>query len=488
MPGICGGYCFTGTLGFRFSIAGDESLMAGLVSFSIIALAALALLALAAPIIRRYPPIGIGLIFLVLITVWDIPNPPPVISLSGLTAYPADVIAVVLLVVAILEVSQLRENLRGWLVPWVFFGVLIAVSLLRGVADFGLATAVNSARTDLHFFCVMTWVFAVGPDRLKLRAASLVLGWVLVLVAAYHGVTHGFGGVMSATAIAGADFLQTGRVLYAGQAAALLLCAGTVLLSPSDSARVRPQFAAVSSAVFLGVVVIAQHRSVWSAGALGMILVLIWSGRRLARTRVLTSLIIGAWLGLFLWSTGIIGHSDSGLFESAFDTRTYDWRTGSWQALISEAIAKGPEVVVGGEPFGTRYLRQVGSDRWTDLSAHNWYVTTFLGLGILGLIMLAGMLIAALVKSRSNSAATTFVIAAVAAYGWAYSLDWYLTPWLGAAMVASLGGLGRADHAVSDTSNNGPINAVSVAGGGGINTVKSRTSMVAIRPREGVGL
>lgn len=458
--------------------------MAELIALSVVALAALVFLALVAPIVRRYPPVGIGLIGLVLVTVWDVPNPPPIITLSGLSTYPADVISVVLLVVAILEASQLQENMRGWLVPWVSFGVLIAVSLLRGVADFGLAAAVNDARTFLHFFFAMTWVLAVRPDRLKLKAVSLVLGWVLVLVAVYHGVRYGIGGVTSSTPIGG-DFLQTGRVLYAGQAAALLFCAATVLLSPSGSAKVRPQFAAVSSVVFLGVVVIAQHRSVWSAGALGMIMVLIWPGLRQARKRVFSLLIVGAWLGLFVWFSGILGSSDSGLFGSALDKGTYEWRTSSWQALISQAIAKGPEAVVGGEPFGSGYLRQISSGRWTALSAHNWYVTTFLRLGIVGLITLAGMLIAALVKSRSRPAWSTFVLAAVAAYSWAYSFDWYLAPWLGAAMAVSLGdargSFPRVDHAVPGTSSKGPINAVNVARGGGLNTVKSQRGMVPVR-------
>jgi hypothetical protein len=430
--------------------------MAELVYFSILALAALVVFALSVAIVRRYPPVGIGLVSLILVTVWDVPNPPPIFAFSGLTVYPADAIAFVLLVAAILEAPQLKENMRGWLVPWMFFGVLIAVSLLRGVAAFEFGAAVNEARIFLHFFFAMTWVLAVRPDRLKLHTVSLVLGWVLVLVAVYHGVRYGVGGAVSSASI-GEDVVQTGRVLYGGQAAALLLCAATVLLSPSDSALVRPQFATASSVVFLGLVVLAQHRSVWGAGALGVITVLIWSGRRQARNRVFVALIIGVWLILIAWFSGILDSLVSELFGTALDTGTYQWRTSSWQSLISEAIAKGPGVVVGGEPFGSGYSRLIYNGRWTNLSAHNWYVTIFLRLGIIGLITLAGMLIAALVKSRSKPAWSTFVLAAALAYSWGYQFDWYLAPWLGAAMTAALGDargrLGGVDHAVLGTSN-----------------------------------
>jgi hypothetical protein len=427
--------------------------MAGLVYFSIVALAALVFFALGVAIVRRHPPVGIGLVGLILVTIWELPDLPPIIVVSGLSVYPADAVTLLLLVVAVLEASQLKENMRGWLVPWMFFGALIAASLLRGVAAFGLGIAVNESRMVVYFFLAMTWALAVRPDRLKLRTVSLVLGWALVLVAAYHGVVYGVHGAVSAVSIDG-DLVQTGRVLVGPQAMALLLCAGTVFLSPSSTARVRRQFDALSSVAFLGIVVIAQHRSVWAAGALGMITVLIWSGRREARNRVVVFLVAGAWLGLVGWISGILDSLGSGLFESASDLRTYAWRTSSWQYLIADAVAKGPEAVFVGEPFGTGYLRQIYTGTWATNSAHNWYVTVFVRFGILGLTTLTGMLMAAFVKSRSRPALCTFVLVAVATYGWAYQFDWFLAPWLGAALTVSLGDsrgkLVRVDHAGVD--------------------------------------
>lgn len=442
--------------------------MADLIYSSILGLAALVLFALAVAAVRRYPPVGIGLICVVLFTVWDVPNPPPIITLSGLSVYPADAITLVLLVAAIFEASQLQENMRGWLVPWLFFGVLTAVSLFRGVSAFGPGTAVTDARPIVHFFFAMSWVLAVRPDRLKIQAVSFVVGWALVLVALYHGVRYGVGGTKSVASIDD-DVIQTGRVLYGGQAAALLFCAATILMSPPGSAKVRPQFAAVSSIVFLGIVVLAQHRSVWSAGALAVTAVFIWSGQRRARNRALVTIIIGAWLGLVIWSSGFFDSSGYGLFESALDTGTYEWRTSSWQSLIAEAVAKGSEAIFGGQPFGSGYLRQLYNGRWTERGAHNWYVTNFLRLGIIGLMTLGWMSIAALVKSRSGPAWSTFVLAAAAAYSWAYSFDWYLAPWLGAAMIVSLGNAGgriaaRIDNPVLGSSDGEGISEVSVAG------------------------
>ncbi len=370
--------------------------------------------------------------------------------------------------VAILEAPQLQANLQGWLVPWVFFfGALIVVSVLRGVATFGPGTAVNEARMILYFFFATTWALAVRPDRIKLHTVSIVIGWVLVVVALYHGVVYGIHGATSAVSV-NDDLVQTGRVLVGPQAMVLLLCAGTVSLSPSGPTTAHRRFAVLSSAVFLGLVVLAQHRSVWSACALGMVTVLIWSGRKQARSRVSTLLVMGASLGLVGWASGILDDLGS-VFSSASDMRTYEWRTSSWRSLISEAIAKGPEAVVGGQPFGAGYLRQIYTGTWATNTAHNWYVTIFLRLGIIGLITLAAILLAALIKSRSKPAWCTFILVAVAVYGWAYQFDWYLAPWLGAAMSLSLGdGYGRpakADHAGLGNSNDKVLNAEIVTGG-----------------------
>lgn len=448
-------------------------MIAELLSAGTIAFAALAVFALMVGVVRRHPSVGMGLIGLVLITVWDVPNPPPLITLSELSVYPADLITLLLLVVSILEASELQANLQGWLILWLFFGALIAVSLFRGIAAFGPGTAINETRPTLYFFFAMTWVFAVGTDRLKLSTAGLALGWALVLVASYHGLVFGVGN--SASVLSGRlDLWRTGRILTAGQAAALLLCAGTVLLSPADSTRARRQFATVSFVAFLGIVGLAQHRSVWAAAAIGTVTVLLWTGQTQARKRALSSLVLGVWLILVGWLAGVLDNFGPSLVESASNLQTFAWRTSSWQSLISEAVARGPATVVLGEPFGAGYLRQVDTGKWTGEiggSPHNGYVIVFLRLGLVGLITFGAMLIAALIKSRKTFPWCTFVIAAVATYSWAYPFDWYLAAWLGAAMAMSLGATrGRPNYLYARESGvTGPLERARH----GVNNVKS---------------
>lgn len=409
-------------------------MMAVLVFSGVAAVAALVVFALAVAWVRRSPPIGLALLCLILVPLWEMPYPPPIVEIAGLSIYPSDVIALVLFVVGVLEATQLHANLRGWLIPWVLFGVSVGISLLIGVAAFGPGAAINEARTMLYFVFAMTWALAVRTDRLRLYTFSLVVGWALVVAAAYHGVVYGFGGASSW--IAFGDGVRDGRVLIASQAMALLLCAVTVFLGPSGWSGTRRQFAKVSAAAFLGVAFLAQHRSVWMACAAGTVAVLLWSGQRQARRRTLVLSVLAAWLFLVGLSSGLLESA----VESASDMRTYDWRTASWQTLISEASAQGPATIVFGQPFGSGYLRQLPAGVWTTISAHNWYVSIFLRLGVTGLMMLAIVLVSAFLNSRKASSLWTFIIAAVAVYGWPYSVEWYLAPWLGAAIAISLGG------------------------------------------------
>lgn len=440
--------------------------MAALVFTGIGAVAALVGFALLVAWVRHYPPVGAALIALIIIPLWETTGGrplPPIVTLSGMSLYLPDVIALLLFVVGILEIEQLRVNLRGWLFPWVLFGVLLAMALLRGVLTYEPARAVNEGRPLLYFFWAMTWALAVRPDRLRLQTVSLVLGWILVLVAFYHGATHGFGGATSRVVTVD-GYIQSGRVLVGSQAMALLLCAATVSLGQSGSEKVRAQFYAVSALVFGGVVVIAQHRSVWGAAALGIVAVLIGSGQKRARRQVFVQSLVGVLAVFVAWYSGIIGGS---LADSASNRSTYEWRTAGWQVLISQAIARGPETVIFGNPFGSGASERKISRGGEVISsaAHNWYVTILLYLGIIGLAAIVAMLISALVKSRAKPPAWTFVLAAVAAYSWAYSADWYLAPWLGAAMVLSLGAGRIAKDPVMKSGreanpNRAPVNAV----------------------------
>lgn len=416
--------------------------MLDLAASGVVAVALLVPFVLAVALVRRYPPAGIGLAALIIIPLWEVPHPPPIITTGGLSITSTDVITLILFVVGLLEFAQLRDNLQGWLIPWLLLGALIAVSLIRGAATFGLGSATNEGRAEVWFFFAMTWALSVRPERFRLRTASLVVGWALVLFALYHAVKYGIGDPTSRVAIGDDGSSRGGRVLIAGQAVALLLCAGTVFFGTDRSENGGSRYTR-SSIAFLGVVLISQHRSVWVAGFLGIIAVMISARGELAGGRAFTLVAVGAWVAL----TGLVVQNvGRGVVDSALNTDTLDWRSTSWQTLTSQAIDRGPLTVAIGEPFGSGFLRQIGPRAFhvIGVQAHNWYVELFLRLGIMGLIAFVSILIAAVVKSRARFPEWTFVVIAAGTYSSAYALEWFLAPWLAAAIVVALRGSGSA--------------------------------------------
>lgn len=416
----------------------------------VLALAAFVSFALAVGLVQRYPLAAMGLVALVIVPLWEVPVTAALFAFAGVNVTATDVITLILFVVGVLEFKQLRINLQGWLIPWLSLGVLIALSLLRGVAAYGLEQAANEARGFVWVYFAMTWALATRPDRLKLHTVSLVLGWMLVLVALYHLVEHGLGSPTTVVLRADGSW-GPNRILVAAQAEALLLCAGTVFLRTVNSGKGRPGLVG-SSLVFLSIVLISQHRSVWIAAVVGMTAVLLISAsagraRARARSRAFALLAAGASLAFVGWVLGSAGNQAIG---SVANSATFDWRTSGWQALVSDAIARGPVVVAIGDPFGGGFLRTIGHDT-TGVQPHNWYVGMFLRLGIIGVMVFAGMLAAAVWKSRARSSEWMFLLVAVAVYATAWAVDWFLTPWLAAAMVVSLRGGGAEDEGLEST-------------------------------------
>jgi hypothetical protein len=430
--------------------------MSELAFSGILALAALAGFALAVGLVRRYPPAGIGLASLVILTVWEVPMSTALVTFAGLAVTATDIVTLTLFVVGVLELKQLRTNLQGWFMPWLLLGTLIALSLLRGAMTYGLGQATNEARLELWFYFAMTWALATRPDRLKLHTVSLVLGWMLVLVAFYHGLKQGLGSPTTRPVVIRPDgSWGPNRILVAGQAALLLLCAGTVFLKSADLAIGRPRFT-WSSLVFLGVVLLSQHRSVWIGGAVGMAAVLISAKaggtRGGARSRAFALLAVVGGLVVAVW---VFGRAGSEAVDSVTSSATFGWRAAGWQTLVSDAIARGPAAIAIGEPYGNGFVRTIGQDT-TGVQPHNWYVQIFLRLGIIGLMVLAGMLVAAVTKSRAGSPEWMFSVVAAGVYAFGYSIDWYLAPWLAVAIVVSLRGGRVPDDASSQARPRAP--------------------------------
>ena len=136
--------------------------------------------------------------------------------------------------------------------------------------------------------------------------------------------------------------------------------------------------------LFLPVVVLLQHRTVWVALAVGLLILAV---RRHSNARRRALGLLGA-TALVVLTLGLLlsGQNDA-LTESlgrSTDTHTFEWRYEGWIDLLEGRQApEGLDILIG-TPYGLGYEREVLGIR-QDLSPHNYYLETYLRHGLIGL-------------------------------------------------------------------------------------------------------
>jgi hypothetical protein len=403
---------------------------------SLLAAGATSALLLCAAAFRKWPVVGVAAIALNIITAWEVPQAPPLLSIVGTSIYPVDVLSVLFFVVAVLDGKRLSQNLGALRWLWAGFGLSILFSLLSGVIQIEVGSAVNEFRAFLYPFAAISWVLSLDWGRLRklLTHLPVVLGWSLVAVAAFHAARFGLGGE-GEFVDARSGIEQTTRPLVSGQALILLFCIPLTLRTWAQTSRRLPL---ISAAAFGVVVMIVQQRTVWAVAA-AMIATFYLSSRGEHRTKGILAGIAVLWGGLILITSNVAGDLIGKLISAANDSSTYDARVNSWQNLIAESFAKGLGTVLFGAPFGTGYGRFEGVGRWVEFAPHNWYVTLFLRVGLVGTAIFALLLLAAIIRviRSQNDATSVGILVGTLVYCWAYSIMWYSAIFVGWALIHS---------------------------------------------------
>lgn len=405
--------------------------MADLVFGAFIALGAVSGLSLLVLAIRRYPLIGVAGIASSVLLLWEFPTPPPIATVAGLQIYFNDLAGVSLFVVGLLNIRNLHARLGRSLGAWVLLGALIAVSLLRGVLEYGAGQSVNEARSILWTFFAFSWALSVDWSTRDFPRIVLLVGTGLSIVAVYHGVVYGVGD--SGAAVTLGDSTRTGRLLVSTQALALALCAIMLLLT----GRERTRLARVSGWVFLLIAVVSQHRSVWVALAVGVIAVAVMAPRSAGRTRAWGLAFATAFASLVIAASGILGDLVQGIVNSATDFGTIMARSTSWAQLVEQLLDEGLFSVLFGLPFGWGFVRIEPNGLVQTYSPHNWYVLLLLRVGIIGLAAWTVVVIRAILRVRRSSSTGLFALVAVSAFGMFYSVPWQIAPLVGVALATT---------------------------------------------------
>jgi hypothetical protein len=306
----------------------------------------------------------------------------PFIALGGITVYIPDLLSTVLITGATARLLRVRKFTAS---QHVFLAVaaLIALSMLRGIAAYGIPSSVNEARFWIAFAASAAYFSTVGPSPSVHRRIGEFWLWSGVALACLAVARW----VVLATGLPlGGIFIQADgqnlRVLGSDPTTFIALAFFIAAPALQSGGRVSHRRIAVG---LLAVAVLLQHRSVWVAIIIGL-LVLMRRNPQLSR-RLAVLLVIAVTAGGALILT-VFENEPEELSSRATNSQTFGWRVEGWRQLAFEDGPTGPVEVVSGKPFGSGWQRRVGGNVVVEAGPHSFWIAALLRLGVVGVAAL----------------------------------------------------------------------------------------------------
>ena len=334
-----------------------------------------------------------GLALVMLLFVWET----VAVGLPGiilkLIVYPQDFVFLLMGVAAALRLAVTNEFHAGQK-AWLAFGFFLFASVFVGLVRFGTSAGVEFR--EYYYFWSGTAYFMSFSGDIKFfelaRKAWIFAALVCVATACFRWTADALGLEMSlAWAAVGARtqfrVLNAAQTLMLGQALLMLIYSYAV-------GRLRKQ-EGILIPIFLGVVLVLQHRSVWISVFASVLVMILFD--RSARTRLIGGLgMLVVPLAGILLTFMIMGGSNEAVTSVASSAAeigashgSFIWRINSWEELLREWLFSGPVQYLFGQPFGSGFIRFIeGVEGATVEAPHNYYVQTLLRVGLTGMFAL----------------------------------------------------------------------------------------------------
>jgi len=313
----------------------------------------------------------------------------------GIVLYPQDL---AFGLIAIAAVLRLLSNERLMKIPksWAFLGLFMLGSFTWGLATNGTAAGVDF-RADFYFFAGTVYFLSFPVTRQYLSCfarAWLVTAVVILFVVYYRWIAD----------VLDLDWIEplwrtadaTGvafRVVYSMQAFFLGQALILLVYAMATGSGLRNWRFLVP---FFGItVIVLQHRSVWGAVLIPILLSFVLVGK--ARGRLVTNLavigLISAVALVPLLAGGGLSSVTNSVVSSAQHAAstsegTFVARVNGWQQLLGGWLNSGPVGYAVGKPYGSGYTRYETETRKVEWAPHNYYVQTLLRTGLFGLVAL----------------------------------------------------------------------------------------------------
>lgn len=277
---------------------------------------------------------------------------------------------------------------------WMLFVAVFVVGLAMGLAKSGTSAGVQ-ARNDFYALAAATYAmsFPIAARHVRrLVDALVVISLLLLALSVYRWIVYytPFPDLLPPEGTYNID----GAIRVIGSNSALLVAQALLLGIFFSSVSFGAWVARFLAPLLLGGVVVLQHRSVWLAMLVGVLVSLSVAGNRQA-SRTQHLLLLGA-MGLLTALALMIGDKGnalSGQLARSASTAlagqgTAQARFDNWRVTLTEWSNDGPRALAIGRGFGgdtSRYVyTESGERREISFGAHNHYVAVLAGMGLVG--------------------------------------------------------------------------------------------------------
>jgi O-antigen ligase len=339
-------------------------------------------------LLLRRADVAAALVFgSVVVQAYFIDRVPALALPGGVQVYLTDMVASLILGAAVLRLLRTPrfDRFQRWLLV---LGVLLLVSLVRGVAAFGMQPSVADFRQYLFFGGVGLY-FASFPvsirlyDRIGRIWLAMTIPMMLLVCARWLAVFAGVNLGVPASKY-GAD----AAIRVIDGPFTFFLASAFVLTIPAWTwmRRERDRWIRWVSVLLLLFCLVLNRRTVWLAIAVGVAVVML-RDRRLGR-RALLLVALGAVMTVvaFVWLGGLQEGSEP-LVKSGSGNLT--WRVEGWEALVG-TWSRSPLDWAIGQPVGSGFARQIEGIE-TQSGPHNFYIEILVRTGVVGLVALVAL-------------------------------------------------------------------------------------------------
>lgn len=421
------------------------------VPYGVVVAAAIGLIAILIGLYRN-PVVAVAAV--IGVTVWDAAEYGLDPFLLGLSIYPHDIVFGCIGLVVLLRIAFVPGAARSVPRPLALLLSLMALSIVIGLARHGTKAGVEF-RDDFYLWVGCLYFVTFPPDKAwldRLLSWWMFGAWLLCLVVWYRWAADAFDLTWFSPIWRDADYtgVEFARVAPAAVAFALGL-AVLVSIATIGSGRASGVHFVFMPALLMTIVVL-QHRSVWVATLLPMLLLLMLlrGARQQSAKGPLVAAVASIVIVAGVLGSGVLGGVESSVAEQAVSATsttggTFVARVEGWRQLLGQWSGSGPVGLAFGQPYGSGFDRYQGGffgGSVISYAPHNYFVSILLRTGLIGLAALVwlfwGLLSVGLTRAETSERFGPPLVAAIAACVILYSIPYRPTTASGLLLGAAL--------------------------------------------------